>query len=170
MLQQLSTNNWRIKCEIIKILRTFLLDQTYLSQDVLKVFVSLTDDRIDAVRLNANKLIVEILSRNSKEWCEQHVIPKVFASRDNISYIKKQNLLDIIEKTSSCVSDKTLKETYQSTIISYINDKVPNVRLKTIQVIKGNSKLSCPTIDKHVEKLRDDKDNEIREFAKKLRA
>ena len=134
------------------------------------MFVSLTDDRIDAVRLNANKLIVEILSRNSKDWCEQNVIPKVFASKDNISYIKKQNLLEIIEKTSNCVSDKTLKDTYQTTVVSYINDKVPNVRLKTMQVLKGNSKLSCPTVDKLVEKLRDDKDIEIREFARKLRA
>lgn len=94
----------------------------------------------------------------------------MFASRDNISYIKKQNLLDIIEKTSNCVSDKALKETYQATCISYIADKVPNVRLKTMQVIKANAKLSCPTIDKHLEKMKDDKDNEIREYAKRLRA
>lgn len=132
LLNQLSTNNWRIKCEIIKILKNFLLDQTYLNAEVLKVFVDLTDDRVDAVRLSTNSLIVEILSRNPKDWCEQNVIPKVFASRDNISYIKKQNLLDIIEKTSNCVSDKALKETYQATLASYINDKVPNVRLKSI--------------------------------------
>ena len=166
----MSTNNWRIKCEIIKILKGFLLDQTYLSQQVLKVFIGLTDDRIDAVRLNANKVIVEILSRNPKDWCEQNVIPKIFASRDNVSYIKKQNLLEIIEKTSSCVSDKTLKETYQTTIASYINDKVPNVRLKTIQVLKSNSKLICSTVDKHLDKMKEDKDTEVREFAKKLRA
>lgn len=170
LLNQLSTNNWRIKCEIIKILKNFLLDQTYLNAEVLKVFVDLTDDRVDAVRLSTNSLIVEILSRNPKDWCEQNVIPKVFASRDNISYIKKQNLLDIIEKTSNCVSDKALKETYQATLASYINDKVPNVRLKSMQVLKSNLKLTTPVIDKHLEKMKEDKDTEIREFAKRLRA
>jgi len=39
-----------------------------------------------------------------------------------------------------------------------------------MQVIKANAKLSCPTIDKHLEKMKDDKDNEIREYAKRLRA
>ena len=31
LLQQLNTNNWRIKCEIINILKGFLVTQTYLS-------------------------------------------------------------------------------------------------------------------------------------------
>ena len=118
------------------------------------MFISLTEDRIDAVRLKATEFIIEILSKNSKDWCDQNVLPKVFASKENQGYIKKQNLLDIIEKTAHNVSDKALKDTYQSTIMSYITDKVPNVRVKSIQVLKTNSKLINPNIEKFVEKLK----------------
>ena len=54
LLQQLTTNNWRIKCEIIKILKGFLTNQVYLSDTTLKMFINLTDDKIDAVRVKAN--------------------------------------------------------------------------------------------------------------------
>ena len=114
------------------------------------MFINLTEDKIDAVRLRANELIVEIVSKNPKEWCDQNVIPKVFSSKENQNYIKKQNLLDIIEKTAPHVSDKSLKETYQSTLLTCITDKVPNVRVKSIQVMKSHSKLVNPTLEKYV--------------------
>jgi hypothetical protein len=59
----------------------------------LKVFIGLTDDRIDAVRLKANQLIIEIIKANPKEWSEQTLLPRVFAAKENVSYSKKQNLL-----------------------------------------------------------------------------
>jgi hypothetical protein len=63
---------------------------------VLKVLFGLTDDRIDAVRLKVNQFIVDIVAKNGKEWCEQNIIPRIFAMKDNANYIKRQNLLDII--------------------------------------------------------------------------
>lgn len=48
------------------------------------------------------------------------------------------------------MSEKALKETYNDTILSYITDKVANVRYKTMLVLKNNSKLSNPTIEKHL--------------------
>jgi hypothetical protein len=66
---------------------------------VLKVLFGLTEDRIDAVRLKVNQFIVDIVTKNSKEWCEQNIIPKIYAMKDNASYIKRQNLLDIIDVT-----------------------------------------------------------------------
>ena len=53
-------------------------------------------------------------------------------------------MLNIIEKTTSNVSEKTLKEVYQNIVANYLGDKVPNVRIKTIQVLKNNSKLNSP--------------------------
>lgn len=169
LLAQLNTDNWRIKCEIIDILKTFLITQDYLTEPVLKVFVSLTDDRIDAVRLRANQLIIEVIKANSKEWSETHLLPKLFYMKENLSYIKKQNLLEIIDKTAAVVSEKAFKEVYQGTILSYLADKVPNVKLKSMQVVKGNSKLINSTIEKQVDKLKEDKDVEIKDLAKKIR-
>ena len=170
LLQQLTTDNWRVKCEIITILKGFLANQTYLNENVIKMFISLTEDRIDAVRLKASEFIIEVVNKNSKEWCELNLLPKLFACKENQSYVKKQNLLDIIEKTALNVSEKAFKETYQATIVSYITDKVPNVRMKSIQVLKKNSKLLNPAIERYVDKLKEDKDHEVRDLAKKLRA
>jgi hypothetical protein len=50
-------------------LRGFLVSQTYLTENVLKVLFSLTEDKIDAVRLKMNEFIIEIMTKNSKEWC-----------------------------------------------------------------------------------------------------
>lgn len=93
LLQQLLTDNWRIKCQIIDILKTFIANQSFLNEGVLKVIFSLTDDKIDAVRLKINELIIQIINNNSKDWCDQCVIPKVSQMKENASYIKKQNLL-----------------------------------------------------------------------------
>jgi len=77
LLQQLGTDNWRNKCQIIEILRGFLVSQAYLTENALKVLFSLTDDKIDAVRLKVNQLIIDIVTKNSKEWCDQNVIPRI---------------------------------------------------------------------------------------------
>lgn len=45
------------------------MNQSYLTENVLKVLFGLTDDRIDAVRLKVNQFIVEIVAKNTKDWC-----------------------------------------------------------------------------------------------------
>jgi predicted nucleic acid-binding protein len=67
------------------------------------------------------------------------------------------------------VSEKTLKEVYQNAIVCCLADKVPNVRLKTVQILKTSSKLNGAAVEKQLEKLKDDKDNDVREMLKKLR-
>ena len=93
LLQQLMTDNWRIKCQIIEILKNFITNQSFLNENVLKVIFSLTDDKIDAVRLKINEMIIQIINSNSKDWCDQYMIPKISQMKENASYTKKQNLL-----------------------------------------------------------------------------
>lgn len=97
LLQQLGTDNWRIKCQILEVLKGVIQNPAFLSEGVLKVLFSLTDDKIDAVRLKINKLIIEIISKSSKEWCDQNVIPKIASMKENANYSKRQNLLEIID-------------------------------------------------------------------------
>jgi len=96
LLQQLTTDNWRVKCQIIEIIKGFIYKEAHLSENVLKVIFALTDDRIDAVRLKTNELIIEIINKNNKEWVDKNIIPRIMIAKDNASYIKKQNFLDII--------------------------------------------------------------------------
>lgn len=124
------------------------------------------NDRIDAVRLEVNELLIEIIMKNPKDWCDQNIIPRLVAGmKENTNYIKKQNILYIIEvflllikKTAGAVSEKTFKDVYQNVVSSYLGDKVPNVRIRSIELIKKNSKLSSAIADKQLEILKDDKD------------
>ena len=170
LLKQLSTENWRIKCQIIEILKSCVSQPGCLTENSMKVFFGLVDDRIDAVRLKANELLADIISGQPKDWVDQNVMPKLAGAKENANYLKRQNMLCIIEKTSSNVSEKTFKEVYQNIVASYLNDKVPNVRVKTMQVLKANSKLNSPAAERTIEKLKEDKDVEVREALKRLRA
>ncbi len=68
------------------------------------------------------------------------------------------------------MSEKALRDVYQGIITAYIADKVPNVRVRGLQVLKSYSKLGCPATDKALDKLKDDKDMEVKEALKRLRA
>lgn len=97
LLQQLLTDNWRIKCQIIEVLKTFINTPTLLTEAMLKTVFALTDDKIDAVRVKTNELIIAMVNGSSKEWSDQHLMPRLSQMKENANYIKKQNLLDIIE-------------------------------------------------------------------------
>lgn len=68
------------------------------------------------------------------------------------------------------MSDRVIKEVYQNTVATCLADKVSNVRLKTVQVLKAAGKLNGALVEKQLEKLKDDKDSDVREMVKKLRA
>ncbi len=63
---------------------------------MLSVFIGLIEDRIDAVRIEGNSLLVQIVSNNKSSWCDKQLIPKLF-TKDPATHIKKQNLLDFIQ-------------------------------------------------------------------------
>lgn len=71
---------------------------------------ALTDDKIDAVRTSITQLIVDLINKNSKDWADQYVVPKLAAMKENASYLKKQNLVDIFEVHLSLFS----KQPHQS--------------------------------------------------------
>ena len=67
------------------------------------------------------------------------------------------------------MSEKALKDVYQNAIIACLSDKVPNVRIRSVQVLRSNNKLSNTVAEKQFEKLKEDKDSEVRDLVKKLR-
>ena len=49
-----------------------------------------------------------------------------------------------------------------------LGDKVSNVRAKALKAIKGSKRLYDKVFDKHVEKLKNDSDGEVKELAMTL--
>ena len=78
-------------------MRNFITHPSFLNENVLKMLFALTDDKIDAVRTSITQLIVDLINKNSKDWADQYVVPKLAAMKENASYLKKQNLVDIFE-------------------------------------------------------------------------
>lgn len=70
---------------------------------------ALTDDKIDAVRTSITQLIVDLINKNSKDWADQYVVPKLAAMKENASYLKKQNLVDIFEVSLYLYSKQQLQ-------------------------------------------------------------
>ncbi len=56
------------------------------------------------------------------------------------------------------MSDKALKEHYHNIVSTFLGDKVPNVRLKGVMVVKNNNKLVNLAVEKQLDKLKEDKD------------
>jgi hypothetical protein len=82
------------------------------------------------------KLNSEIICHQIKHYLLQKT-KFVVNNRSNIA---------LMQKTTPNVSEKALKDVYQSAIMNCLTDKVTNVRLKSMQVLKSYSKLSNPTI------------------------
>jgi hypothetical protein len=40
------------------------------------------------------------------------------------------------------VSEKTLSDNYRQTVLTALNDKVPNVKAKALKVLKGSKKMN----------------------------
>jgi hypothetical protein len=38
---------------------------------------ALADDKIDAVRTSITQLIADLINKNSKDWADQYVVPKL---------------------------------------------------------------------------------------------
>lgn len=66
------------------------------------------------------------------------------------------------------MSEKTLNELYRTVVVMGLEDKVSNVRAKALKAIKGSKRLYDKVFDKHVEKLKNDSDGEVKELAMTL--
>ena len=50
-----------------------------------------------------------------------------------------------------------------------MSDKIVNVRMKALELIKNNIKVVNAGIEKQVEKMKDDSDQDVKSLAKKLK-
>lgn len=63
-----------------------------------------------------------------------------------------------MQKTSEKVSQKTLIDNYRQTIFVSLSDKVPNVKVKALNILKTNKKIYDKMFQKMIDKLKTDPD------------
>jgi len=87
LVNQFNTENWRVKCQLIELLGSVINSSVFLTDKMTSLLISLTADKINAVREKATDLIVTIISQQSPQWCDNMMIPKLTKLRDSSNYI-----------------------------------------------------------------------------------
>ena len=59
--------------------------------------MELAHDKVDAVRKSVVNLIIEIIKKQSKDWCDAQLIPHLAKFKDNKNYLHRQSVISIIE-------------------------------------------------------------------------
>jgi uncharacterized protein YchJ len=121
--------------------------------------------RIEAVRLKASAVIVKVVKKAPKDWCEKFFLPEIVKAKEDISYLIRQRVINIINETVDYVSP-TWQSTYAKIISSLLSDKTPNIRVLALKSICENRKLLDKNYENVIGKLKDDSDVEIKQLAK----
>ena len=82
-----------------------------------------------------------------------------------MSYLIRQKLLRVIEKTIDYVSSQTMNE-YRKVLSVLLSDKIPNIRLLALKIVCGNKKVADKMVENYLYKLKDDPDSEIKQIMK----
>ena len=82
-----------------------------------------------------------------------------------MSYLIRQKLLRVIEKTIDYVSSQTMNE-YRKVLAVLLSDKIPNIRLLALKIVCGNKKVTDKMVENYLYKLKDDPDSEIKQIMK----
>jgi hypothetical protein len=65
-------------------------------------------NKIEAVRLKASNVIIKVIKKSPKDWCEVELLPLLAKTRDEPNYLIRQRVIAIIEETYDQVSNNWL--------------------------------------------------------------
>ena len=115
-------------------------------------------DKIEATRKKASAIVVSIIKNSNKDWCDTNLIPKLLRLKDEVSYLMRQKLLNIIDQTADHVSAATLSE-YKKIVGSFLMDRIPNIRVSALKVFISKKKLADKTLENMVGRMKEDPDS-----------
>ena len=78
---------------MIDLLTAVISNSFFLNDQLTTTLVHLAEDKIGAVREKATKLIINIITQQSPQWCDSMLIPKLLWLKDSPSYIERQIML-----------------------------------------------------------------------------
>jgi hypothetical protein len=65
-------------------------------------------NKIEAIRLKASNVIIKIIKKSPKEWCEAELLPLLIKTKDEPSYLIRQRIIAVIDETNDHVSSNWL--------------------------------------------------------------
>jgi len=157
--QLFASTNWRTKCKAVEIMAEFIKLPAFQNDRIINIVVGWAYDRIDAVRMRTIDLLDTLIRTGDASMVEAKLLPKITAMQNCASYLQRQLVLHIIDRTVRCVSQDILNNLYFPVMATLSKDRVPNIRFMVARVIKDNPTLAGNLRFKTlVEALSDDKD------------
>lgn len=167
--QLFSSTDWRTKCKAIEVMHELIKFPNFMNDRMISLTIGWVFDKIDAVRQKALTLIEMLFKSGDTEMIENKLIPKLISIQNCPSYLQRQLILHIIERTSKSVSSEVLNGNFLTVMVNLSKDKVPNIRFLVLRVIRNNPTLLANMRYKNiVEGLLDDRDNEVKAEARTL--
>jgi hypothetical protein len=82
LTSQFSTENWRVKVQTLDILGKIIMEQQIYSPFIADTLTKEMRNKIEAVRLKASNVIIKVIKKSPKEWCEAELLPLIIKIRE----------------------------------------------------------------------------------------
>ena len=53
-------------------------------------------NKVEAVRVKSTSVIINIIKKSPREWCENELLPQLFKVKDESNYLLRQRVIAII--------------------------------------------------------------------------
>ena len=135
-----------------------MLKQKKISQPIIKFFCSFIEDKVEAVRNQSALAIIQIIKKNCSNECDCEVLTEIQKLKNHPSYLIRQKILMIIEKSLEYSTNRYISE-YRKILTNYLGDPIPNIKLKALKIVSENRKICDKAMEKEIERNREDTDS-----------
>ena len=184
-----SDSLWRVREKVI--LQMPLLAENLGAQlfeaKLFEIYMATFADQVHSVRMSATRCLEPLSRVLGTQWVKMHIVPRLFElyRAKETSYLQRITVLYAVRNLSviphGTPNPKGLKEVAEELLqilLEAPNDKVPNVRFVSLQVLAdaiASGAYDRKTLDKNVREvvnacLNSEKDSDVTAFAKKAAA
>ena len=184
-----SDSLWRVREKVI--LQMPLLAESLGAQlfetRLFEIFMGTFADQVHSVRMSATRCLEPLSRVLGTEWVKIHIVPRLFElyRAKESSYLQRitvlyavRNLSVIPQSSPNARGLKEVAEDLLQILLEAPNDKVPNVRFVSLQVLSdaiASGAYDRKTLDKNIREvvsacLNTEKDSDVTMFAKKAAA
>ncbi|KAL0230056.1 hypothetical protein PCE1_003620 [Barthelona sp. PCE] len=136
---------WRIRhslfLEIAKLANVF--GEQYFSHTLSEVYQTLLVDKVAIVRETGVQITAELLKYFGSEWGLTTMLPLLLDLTNSSFYLYRMNVYSAIVEVGKVLDPRVTATTVLPVLFTAINDKIPNIRAKTISLLDEMYKAQC---------------------------
>lgn len=163
ILQMMKDNQWRLRLKVVECLPQVaeMIGPNSFNEHVSEFLVKWIEDSVFTVREATLESIKQIVSMFGENWIKSRVLPVIQELAKNPVFTKRMTALSAINKLGELLGNKE----FCALIDLLADDSVPNIKFNVAKTIKNHAKTKGPNFVKILEKLKGDKDADVKFFA-----